>query len=250
MLFGACWTPRSSNIDDARGGRDPPRRRAHQLRVDAAALGVVGDRRRRRAARSTGSAPRVCASRNSSSMRSSWTITASSAARHQASVPGRDPQVEVGHLRGLGADRVDDDHRALRILARSRAGPRARAGSSATATGSCRRTPPPRRARSRRACGRRRDGRRPRTRRSSPARARSSGSASRARAGTPRCRRRRGGCPARRRRNRRSSRRRRSSRTAAKRAAISAIAVSQSISSKLPSGRRRSGEVSRSRPFW
>jgi hypothetical protein len=37
---------------------------------------------------------------------------------------------------------------------------------------------------------------------------------------------------------------------AAKRSATSRIAVSQSISSKLPSLRRRSGFVSRWGPFW
>jgi hypothetical protein len=36
----------------------------------------------------------------------------------------------------------------------------------------------------------------------------------------------------------------------AKPAATSRIAVSQSISSKVPSGRRRKGLVKRWRPFW
>ena len=30
--------------------------------------------------------------------------------------PGAYPQVEVGHLGGVGADRIDDDHRPPRIL--------------------------------------------------------------------------------------------------------------------------------------
>jgi hypothetical protein len=41
-----------------------------------------------------------------------------------------------------------------------------------------------------------------------------------------------------------------SSLTRASASATSAIAVSQSISSCVPSGRRRSGVVSRWRPFW
>jgi hypothetical protein len=40
------------------------------------------------------------------------------------------------------------------------------------------------------------------------------------------------------------------SRIATSFAATSSIAVSQSIGSKLPSGRRRSGVEMRSRPFW
>ena len=47
-------------------------------------------------------------------------------------------EVEVGELGGLGAARVDHDQRALRDPSRSRAARRARAGSRATATGSCR----------------------------------------------------------------------------------------------------------------
>ena len=72
---------------------------------------------------------------------------------------------------------IDDDQRALGIVGDLLEHRRGRAGSRATATGSCRRTSRPRRARSRRSCGSaagRTAGRRPRTRRSSPAPARSS----------------------------------------------------------------------------
>jgi hypothetical protein len=40
------------------------------------------------------------------------------------------------------------------------------------------------------------------------------------------------------------------SRICPKRSATSAMAVSQSIGSKVPSGRRRSGLVNRCGPFW
>ena len=84
-----------------------------------------------------------------------------------------------------------------------------RAGCRATATGSCRRRGRPRRARSRRAdVGAEHAGRSPRTRRSSPGRARSSGTDAERGAASRRRTRRRGGSPARRRRSRRSSRRR------------------------------------------
>ena len=48
--------------------------------------------------------------------RPSCTRIPSSAARHQASVPGLDRQVIVRHLGSLAPARIDDDQRALRVL--------------------------------------------------------------------------------------------------------------------------------------
>ena len=163
---------------------------------------------------------------------------------------GPHAEVEVGQLGGLRQDGIEHDQRAVSDRGRSRAASHARAGSSATARGSSRRTPRPRSARSPLWYGRRRGARRRSPRPSFPARARSSGSARRARAAERCCRRRRGGSPARRRRSRRSTRRRGRHARPASRSATSRIAVSQSISSKPPSARRRSGLVSLWRPFW
>ena len=148
-----------------------------QLLVDAAARRRSRRRRRLASSASTGSAPFVCSARKSVSARPSWTIVR----RERGQAPGvgarADAEVEVGQLGGLGAHRVDARSSRAPGPWRSPSASRGRAGSSATATGSCRRRPRPRRARSRRACGRRRGGRRPSPRPSSPARARWSGSA-------------------------------------------------------------------------
>ena len=118
-------------------------------------------------------------------------------------------------------------------------------GSSATATGSCRRTRPPRRARSRPWCGRRRAGRRRTSRRSSPGRARWRGTSAERAPAAP-CRRpRRGGCPGRRRRRRRSCRRRArpGRRQAPRDLGDRGVPVDLLVG---PSARRRRGVVSRS----
>ena len=236
MLFGRLLDAEVLEHRDAAGGADPPRRGAEQLLVDAASPRVVGDRDLAQAS-STGSESLTCSARNSSI--DEVLLDERRGERRQAPGvgPRAHPEVEVGELRGVGDDRVDDDHRALRVLGDLLAGRGGRAGTTATSTGSCRRRPRPRRARTRRGCGRRRAASRPSPRPSSPGRARSSGSASRAPSGRRRCRRRRGGCPARRRRSRRSTRRRARRRRRSKPAATSAIAVSQSTGSYC---RRRS----------
>ena len=155
MLFGACWTPRSSKTatlprraDAPRGARgSAPRRRRSARRSRRSAP--------RRSAASTGSAPFTCSARNSSSTRPSWTSIAASAARHHASAARPHPQVEVGELRGVGHDRVDDDHRALRVLrdlAQHDPGAREALRHPRVLADEDRR---PRRARTRRGCGRR-----------------------------------------------------------------------------------------------
>ena len=97
-------------------GRDAPRDRAD------VGLGNAGDgAARRRPAIAANSSRRLVArpcasSRNARSTRSSSTSTARSAARHQASVPGLDLEVEVGELGRLGAARIDHDNARAGIV--------------------------------------------------------------------------------------------------------------------------------------
>ena len=199
---------------------------------------------------STSARPSACAASQSPRRSSSCTITAIERREQEGVGAGLHLQVDVGDLRGLGAARVDHDQRALRVV-RDLAQRHARARDAV-------REPRVLAEEERHLAvlevaarvAAEHLVRRPRTRPSSPARARSTGSASRARRAWCARRRPAGDCPARRRRNRRSIRRRSVSRTAAKRAATSRIAVSQSISSNVPSARRRSGFVSRCGPFW
>ena len=177
VLCGACWMPRSSKIDDALGLGDAPRDGAHVGLGDAGARAVVGDRdvaqdgaaarrRRRCARRGTPWSTQVLLRRAPRAARRGRTRRCPAApgggCRRASAVSVRRGSMTTIVRAGIVGDRLQD-----------RSG---RAGSRATATGSCRRTPRPRRARSRVPCGSagaRRAGRRPRTRRSSPARARS-----------------------------------------------------------------------------
>ena len=172
--------------------------------------------------------------------------------RGQAPRVGAGPhgEVDVGQLRGLAAPRVDDDQRPLGIpgdLLERRPGVRDAVGLPRVLADEERDlrvldVAPDHGAEHR--------GVDPELAGLLLGEARSSGSGHRAPAGSPRCRRRRGGSPGRRRRSRRSTRRRARRAPRRSRAATSAMAVSQSISSNVPSGRRRSGLVSRWRPFW
>ena len=181
--------------------------------------------------RRTGSTPLTCSARNASSTQVLLHQHGGQRGQAPGVGAGPHPQVEVGHLRGVGQHRVDHDHRAAGILGdlvEDHAGarealrhprvladehrhlgvlelaagvPAVEVGVDPRLTGLllCQRVGAV--VRAERLAGRRR------------------------------CRRRRGGYPARRRRSRRSCPRRRSSAMRLKPAAISAIAVSQSISS-------------------
>ena len=99
----------------------------------------------------TSSAPVVCSATQARSTRPSSTTDGGERGEQPGVGAGPHLQVDVGELGGLGAPRIDDDHRPGRVagdLLQRRAGARE---AVATATGSCRRTRRPRRARSRRA---------------------------------------------------------------------------------------------------
>ena len=115
MLLGACWMPRSSNTATLAARADPARRGAQQLLVDAAALRVVGDRHlAQRLADGVGAVDVLGQKRFVAEV----FLDQHRGQRRQAPRigPGPHPQVEVGHLGGVGDHRIDDDHRAVRIL--------------------------------------------------------------------------------------------------------------------------------------
>ncbi len=100
---------------DTGGRADAPRRRTQQFLVDPAMLGVVGDRN--------------LAQRGAHGIRAAHMLAEKcfvaqvfldedGGQRGQAPCigAGSHPQVEVGHLGGVGDHRIDDDHRAGRIF--------------------------------------------------------------------------------------------------------------------------------------
>ena len=145
---------------------------ADQLLVDTAARGVLGDRTATRTLRRSASQPVMCSSTQSAWTRPSCTSTATIADEAERVGARLHLQVEVGQLGGLAALRVDARSSTAPGRWRSPSARCGHAGSRGSATGSCRRTAPPRSARSRRAPCRRASCRSPRTRRSSPATAR------------------------------------------------------------------------------
>ena len=100
---------------DARRAADAPGDRPHVVLGHAGDPAVAAPRRPRRGAPAPRRRPSRARPATRSLVRPSCTSTAPIAARHQASVPGRTCEVEVGELGGLGAARVDDDERAVRI---------------------------------------------------------------------------------------------------------------------------------------
>ncbi len=180
--------------------------------------------------RRTVSTPLTCAARNASSNRSSCTSTAASAARHQASVPGRTRRWKSASFAvsvSTGSITIIERAGSLAIslsTTRARGKPCDIHGffPTNTETSACSKSP--------RVCAAEEVGVDPGLAGlllCERVRAVVRPSALR----TRRCTRRRGGCPARRRRSRRSCRRRTCRAMRLKPAAISAIAVSQSISS-------------------
>ena len=99
---------------DAFRARDPARRRTQQLRVHTAALGVILDRHvAQHFSDRFGAIDVLCQKRFVAEV----FLDQHGGQRGQAPRIGArlDPQVEVGHLRGVGDHRIDDDHRALRV---------------------------------------------------------------------------------------------------------------------------------------
>ena len=115
MLFGACWTPRSSNVETLSAAAIRRAALAHQLVVDAAARGVLGDRQLGERGEHRLAAGRVLGEEG---VVDEPLLNDDPEQRGEAPRVGAraHPEVEVGHLGRLGAHRVDHDQRALRVL--------------------------------------------------------------------------------------------------------------------------------------
>ena len=100
---------------NAAGRRDPPRRGAQQLAVDPAALGVVVDRDLAQDL-ADGVGPQHVVGEKRFVAEVLLHQDSGQGGQAPGVRAGLYPQVEVGHLRGVGDHRVDHDHRAPRIL--------------------------------------------------------------------------------------------------------------------------------------